>query len=288
MEENILKIGKIIERWVVLELSRKGMTDRMPSVSYVAQSALSYPATRHILESLPGLDMVRSVFIAYNLLSGDSDSKALKRTETIYNIDVRQKTSDEYYPEEYCDTCEGNGEVYCEDCDGEGEVGCEHCDSSGSITCSECDGQGKDEDDDECYECDGEGTEQCSDCDGEGTEQCRTCYGSGRYECPECGGTGEIEGESEVVDIQYTTVITQNKKFIKGLHKRLDGGEAIDDYDTLLNEYKGEILVTSIINDTIDYYGDWDGDDEIEYKLEGITKNRTTYRLNRENKICAY
>jgi hypothetical protein len=46
MEENILKVGKIIERWVTMDLSHKGMTNKMPSVSYIAHSTLSYPSNK--------------------------------------------------------------------------------------------------------------------------------------------------------------------------------------------------------------------------------------------------
>jgi RecJ-like exonuclease len=35
------------------------------------------------------------------------------------------------------------GHEYCEDCDGAGEVECPHCDGMGEIDCETCDGQGQ-------------------------------------------------------------------------------------------------------------------------------------------------
>ena len=206
MEENILKVGKILESWVTMDLSHRGMTDKMPSVSYITDSALSYPATKNILESLPGDEMVRSIFVAYNLLSGDDDSTALNKTRSIYMVDIKQKTSEEYYPDVECDYCDGGGEVNCESCDGNGDVECGECDGSGQISCEDCEGE-------EFIE--------CSDCDGDGSNTCNNCGGDGKFDCPECDGSGEKEGSEEVIDIQYSTILHRVKNCQKGLKKDL-------------------------------------------------------------------
>lgn len=280
MEENILKVGKIIERWVTMDLSHKGMNDKMPSVSYIAQSTLSYPATLSILSSLPGDEMVRSIFVAYNLLSGDSDSTALDKSRRIYMIDLKQKTSEEYFPDEECDYCDGNGEVSCQECDGHGEIECSHCDGSGQISCEDCEGE-------ECSLCDGDEFIKCSDCDGDGSDTCSDCYGDGKFECPECDGVGEVEGSEEVIDIQYSTIITQDESLTEGIELRLDNDDS-ESIDSLLNRFKGQIMITNVIDDVVDFYDEWYGESDVEYKLENIKLNHKGYKISRDNKISAF
>lgn len=279
MEENILKVGKIIERWVTMDLSHKGMTNKMPSVSYIADSALSYPATNNILDSLPGDEMIRSIFVAYNLLSGDDDTTALSKTRSIYMIDMVQKMSEEYYPDVECDYCDGNGEVSCESCGGDGEIECSDCDGSGQISCEDCEGE-------ECSLCDGDEFIKCSDCDGDGSNTCRECYGDGRFECPECQGGGETEGSEEVVDIQYSTITTQDESLAEGISERLNN-EDLGSIDELLKNYIGQIMVTNVIDDIVDFYDEWYGED-IEYRLENIKRNSKGYKIDRNNKISAF
>jgi hypothetical protein len=279
MEENILKVGKIIERWVTIDLSHKGMTNKMPSVSYIAQSTLSYPATLSILSSLPGDEMVRSIFVAYNLLSGDDDTTALSKTRSIYMIDMVQKMSEEYYPDVECDYCDGNGEVSCESCGGDGEIECSDCDGSGQISCEDCEGE-------ECSLCDGDEFIKCSDCDGDGSNTCRECYGDGRFECPECQGGGETEGSEEVVNIQYSTITTQDESLAEGISERLNN-EDLGSIDELLKNYIGQIMVTNVIDDIVDFYDEWYGED-IEYRLENIKRNSKGYKIDRNNKISAF
>ena len=280
MEENILKVGKIIERWVTMDLSHKGINDQMPSVSYIAQSVLSYPATLNILGSLHGDEMVRSIFVAYNLLSGDNDSTALDKSRRIYMIDLKQKTSEEYFPDEECTYCDGSGEVNCQECDGDGEIECSHCDGSGQISCEDCEGE-------ECSLCDGDEFIKCSDCDGDGSDTCSDCYGDGKFECPECEGSGEVEGSEEVIDIQYSTIITQDESLTEGIELRLDNDDS-ESIDSLLNRFKGQIMITNVIDDTVDFYDEWDGESDIEYKLENIKLNHKGYKIGRDNKISAF
>ncbi len=279
MEENILKVGKIIERWVTMDLSHKGMTNKMPSVSYIAQSTLSYPATLSILSSLPGDEMVRSIFVAYNLLSGDDDTTALSKTRSIYMIDMVQKMSEEYYPDVECDYCDGNGEVSCESCGGDGEIECSDCDGAGQISCEDCEGE-------ECSLCDGDEFIKCSDCDGDGSNTCRECYGDGRFECPECQGGGETEGSEEVINIQYSTITTQDESLAEGISERLNN-EDLGSIDELLKNYIGQIIVTNVIDDIVDFYDEWYGED-IEYRLENIKRNSKGYKIDRNNKISAF
>jgi len=287
MEENILKVGKIFERWVTMDLSHKGMIDKMPSVSYIASSVISYPATKNMLESLPGDEMVRSIFVAYNLLSGDNDSTALDKSRRIYMIDIKQKDGEEYIPDIECEECSGWGEVQCPECDGSGVEDCGNCEGRGSVDCGDCDGDGTDEDGDTCYTCDGEGSEKCYDCDGDGSYSCSGCGGEGKLECPECDGGGEVEGSEEVVDIQYSTIITQDESLVEGIKLRLDNDDS-ESIDSLLNRFKGQIMITNVIDDTVDFYDEWDGESEIEYKLENIRLNHKGYKIGRDNKISAF
>ena len=263
-----------------MDLLHKGINDKMPSVSYIAQSVLSYPATLNILGSLPGDEMVRSIFVAYNLLSGDNDSTALDKTRRIYMIDLKQKTSEEYFPDEECAYCDGSGEVNCQECDGDGEIECSHCDGSGQISCEDCEGE-------ECSICDGDEFIKCSDCDGDGSDACSDCYGDGKFECPECEGSGEVEGSEEVVDIQYSTIITQDESLTEGIELRLDNDDS-ESIDSLLNRFKSQIMVTNVIDDVVDFYDEWDGESDVEYKLENIKLNHKGYKIGRDNKISAF
>ena len=260
MNENILKVGKVLESWITLDLSHKGKLDMKPSVSYIESSALSYPPTRNILSSLDGDELIKGLFVAYNLLNGDDDNTALRKAETIYTIDYVQSEGDEYYPDENCETCEGMGEIHCEECDGMGYDDCGNCEGRGNEECGDCDGAGVDEEDDECNYCDGEGNTQCFDCDGDGTINCSTCEGSGNRECGECEGSGEVEGSIEKIDIEYGTIITQSTEMIEELDRRTDDRrvEIIDEFHEWVSRYKNEILITDKIDDTIEYDYEWD------------------------------
>ena len=289
MNENILKVGKVLESWITLDLSHKGKLDMKPSVSYIESSALSYPPTKNILSSLDGDELVKGLFVAYNLLNGDDDNTALRKAETIYTIDYVKSEGDEYYPDENCETCEGMGEIHCEECDGMGYDDCGSCEGRGNEECGECDGAGVDEDDDECNYCDGEGNTQCYDCDGDGTINCNTCEGSGNRECPECEGQGEIEGSIEKIDIEYGTIITQSTEMIEELDRRTDDRmeEIIDEFHEWISRYKNEILISDKIDDTIEYEYEWDAGDA-EAKLEGLRVNKLgDYKVGKNNQVTS-
>lgn len=289
MNENILKVGKVLESWVTLDLSHKGKLDMKPSVSYIESSALNYPPTKNILSTLDGDELVKGLFVAYNLLNGDDDNTALRKAETIYTIDYLKSEGDEYYPDEHCETCEGNGEIHCEECDGMGYDDCENCEGRGNEECGECDGAGVDEDDDECNYCDGEGNTQCHDCEGDGTIDCNTCEGSGNKECPECEGSGEVEGSIEKIDIEYGTIITQSTEMIEELNRRTNDRreEVIDEFNEWVSRYKNEILIADRIDDTIEYDYEWDAGDA-EAKLEGLRINKLgDYKVGKNNQVTS-
>ena len=289
MNENILKVGKVLESWITLDLSHKGKLDMKPSVSYIESSALSYPPTKNILSSLDGDELVKGLFVAYNLLNGDDDNTALRKAETIYTIDYVKSEGDEYYPDENCETCEGMGEVHCEECDGVGYDDCGSCEGRGNEECGECDGAGVDEDDDECNYCDGEGNTQCYDCDGDGTVNCSTCEGSGNRQCEECEGEGEVEGSIEKIDIEYGTIITQNLEMVEELNRRTDDQrvEIIDEFNEWVSRYKNEILIADKIDDTIEYEYEWDAGDA-EAKLEGVRQNKLgDFKVGKNNQVTS-
>ena len=289
MNENILKVGKVLESWITLDLSHKGKLDMKPSVSYIESSALSYPPTKNILSSLDGDELVKGLFVAYNLLNGDDDNTALRKADTIYTIDYVQSEGDEYYPDENCENCDGMGEIECEDCDGLGYDDCGNCEGSGNEECGNCDGAGVDEYDDECNYCEGEGNTQCYDCDGDGTIDCNTCEGSGNRECDECEGGGEVEGSIEKIDIEYGTIITQSTEMIEELNRRTDDEreEIIDEFHEWVSRYKNEILIADKIDDTIEYEYEWEVGDA-EAKLEGLRMNKLgDYKVGKNNQVTS-
>jgi len=122
MDKKILILAKSIETLVTREMSDRGYLDRKPSVSYVSSVALNFPAIVSILSGLKGDELVRVIFVSFNLLNGDSDEVAMSRAKDIFMIDVKSIQGEEYNKMEDCDVCYGNGEVRCEECDGEGEV----------------------------------------------------------------------------------------------------------------------------------------------------------------------
>jgi len=290
MSENILKVGKVLESWVTLDLSHKGKLDMKPSVSYVESSALNYPPTKNILSTLDGDELIKGLFVAYNLLNGDDDKTALQKANTIYTIDYLKSESDEYLADEYCDNCEGNGEVNCNVCDGLGYEDCGNCEGRGKDECGECDGEGVDENGDSCTNCDGDGSITCDDCDGDSTVDCTYCDGTGNRECKECEGNGEVTGNIEKIDVEYGTIITQSTEMIEELNRRTDDRrkEVIDGFNKWVDRYKNEILITDKIDDTIEYYGEWEVGDE-EAKLEYVRTNKLgEYRVsNRSGQITS-
>jgi len=289
MSENILKVGKVLESWVTLDLSHKGLLDKKPSISYIESSALSYPPTKNILSTLDGDELIKGLFVAYNLLNGDDDKTALQKANTIYTIDYMKSESDEYYPDEDCETCDGNGEVSCDMCDGLGYVDCGNCEGRGSEECGDCDGEGVDKDGDTCSYCEGDGSITCDDCEGDSTTDCTYCHGSGNQNCSECDGNGEVEGSIEKIDIEYGTIITQSTEMIEELNRRTNDRreEVIDGFNKWVDRYKNEILITDKIDDTIEYEYEWEVGDE-EAKFENLRINKLgDYRVGRTGKITA-
>ena len=290
MSENILKIGKVLESWITLDLGHKGMLDKKPSVSYIESMALlNNSPTRNIVRSLDGEELIKGIFVAYNLLSGDDDNTALQKANTIYTIDYIKSEGDEYYADETCQECGGDGEVECDTCDGLGYNDCGICEGRGNEECDECNGEGVDEDFDVCSTCNGDGGMACDDCEGNSTVDCNDCEGSGRRECGECEGNGEIEGNIEKIDIEYGTVITQSLDMSEELNRRTyDGSEdTIDGFNKWLNRYKNEILITDRIDDTIEYDYEWEVGDA-EAKLEGLRINKLKdYRVAKNNQVTA-
>ena len=130
MEEKILKISKILEKWVRLDKSHKGLKDKTPTASYVVSSVLDYPPTKSLAMKFKGKDLGRLFFTTYNLLNGDSDLDALKKSETTYVVDIIEPEGQSYHMvndcessgEQTCDVCSGMGTSYCEECDGSGQT----------------------------------------------------------------------------------------------------------------------------------------------------------------------
>ena len=290
MNENILKIGKVLESWITLDLSHKGLLDKKPSISYIESSSLSYPPTKNILSSLDGEELIKGLFVTYNLLNGDDDKTALQKANTIYGIDYVKSESDEYFADVYCEECDGGGEVSCSECDGLGYLDCDSCEGRGNEECGECNGEGVDEDGDSCMYCDGDGSITCDDCGGDLTIDCTDCEGSGNRECGECEGSGEVVGDTYKIDIEYGTIITQNLEMVEELNRRTNNQreEVIDEFNEWVARYKNEILIIDKIDDTIDYEYEWEVGDE-EAKLENVRINKLDdYKVsNRSGQITS-
>lgn len=267
MEEEILKLAKVIERLVVNQMNKKNLTDRIPSVSYVVQESLSFPITRHILSDTDGKSLIRSIFTAYNLLTGDNDESAVKKSKTISDISIVEREGESYLRKEECSECGGTGNVSCDECYGDGTIDCRECDGSGFEQCPECDGS-----DEECDNCGGDGEVSCSGCYGSGKESCPECYGSGEKTCEECSGMGEVEGDygDEVIDVSYFNIVTQNEDLVSEINNNLDSDDEIKNLDEIIDKYKSEILKLDTFSDTIHFSNDWMADESVDYKLENI------------------
>lgn len=281
MDKKILILAKSIETLVTREMSDRGYLDRKPSVSYVSAVALNFPAIVSILSGLEGDELVRVLFVAYNLLSGDSDEVAVNRTKDIFMLDVKSIQGEEYNRMEECDVCGGGGEIECLECDGTGKMDCSDCDGSGSLNCDECGGEGE-VDGEECHYCGGDGETHCGDCGGSGDVHCDECYGNGEVRCEECGGEGEIEGSNEVIDVEMSTIITQNPKLIEELDSLHDpNDDEIKEFGQFIEKYSNEILVIDVINDTEEFDYEWGGDSSVRDKLERTWTNFKNYKVTR-------
>lgn len=265
MEVEILKMAKVIERLVVNQMNKKNLTDKIPSVSYVVEESLSFPITKNMLNYMDGESLIRSIFTAYNLLTGDNDVSALKKSKTISNITVVERESESYLPQVECNECSGMGEITCEECYGEGGVDCRECKGDGLQQCPECDGS-----DEECDHCGGDGEISCSECYGGGTESCGECYGSGKLNCQECGGSGEVEADDYSIDVSYYVIVTQSEDLVNEINNNLDSDDEIENFDEIIDKYQSEILKLDTFNDSINYHSDWGVDDSVDYKLEHI------------------
>lgn len=284
MEEEILKLAKVIERLVTNQMNKKNLTDRIPSVSYVVQESLSFPITRHILSDTDGKSLIRSVFTAYNLLTGDNDVTALKKSKTISIISVVEREGESYLPKKECNECGGSGDVKCDECYGDGAINCRECEGSGYEQCPECDGS-----DEECDNCGGDGEVSCSGCYGSGTESCGECYGSGGVTCQECSGSGVIEADygDEVIKVSYFSIVTQSEDLVNEINNNIDSSDGeIKNFDEIIDKYQSEILKIDTIADTIDFSNDWMADESVDYKLENLKTPYYKFTV-KDNKITS-
>lgn len=102
-----------------------------------------------------------------------------------------------------------------------------------------------------------------------------------RYVCQDCDGDGESETGIELIDIQLTTIVTQNSNLVETIKNNLDSiDNEIEYFDSILNDYKHEILIIDIINDTVENGQEWpeylDGT-----KLEDIHHNLNNFSIKR-------
>ena len=288
MDKKLLILAKSIESLVTRELSNTNQLNKKPSVSYVSDIALNFPAIRDILSSFDGSDMVRVIFVAFNLLNGDSDEVAMNRAKDIFMFDIETKQGEEYNKMVTCDVCNGDGKVKCQECDGDGEVECDSCNTLGKIRCDECLGNGE-VDDEECHYCGGDGDVTCRDCGGNGNVHCDECYGDGNVKCVECGGGGEVKGYDTVIDIQMSSIITQNPKLMEELDTIHDhNNDMIKEFNNFIKKYIEEILVIDVINDTIDFSDVWSNDSSVNDKLENIFINFNDFKISKNNKKGKY
>ena len=281
MEETILRAAKIFEKWITFQMGKKGLMDKIPSVSYITDELLSYNGTKSILLGLDRQELIRSIFTAYNLLTGDDDTSAVKKTNAISDISVVERESEAYRPKVECDECGGEGEIRCEECDGEGYVECLECDASGYLQCPECEGS-----DENCDHCGGDGEIRCIECYGSGTESCSECYGSGKLGCQECDGNGEVESNDDYIDVSYYFIVTQSEDLVNEINKNLDSDDEIKNFNEIIDKYQSEILKLDTFNEMIDYYNDWGVDESVDYKLEGILSPYFNYKV-KNDKITA-
>ena len=281
MDKKILILAKSIETLVTRELSNNDLLDKKPSVSYVSDIALNFPAITSILSSLEGDELVRVIFVSFNLLNGDSDEVAMSRAKDIFMLDGKSIQGEEYNKMEECDVCGGGLEIECDECRGTGEMDCSTCIGSGNLNCDECGGEGE-VDGEECDYCGGDGEVHCGDCGGSGDVHCDECYGDGRIQCGECEGEGEVEGSDEVVDVEMSTIITQNPKLIEELDSLHDpNDDEIKEFGQFIEKYSNEILVIDVIDDTEEFDYEWGGDSSVRDKLEAVRTNFKNYKVTR-------
>jgi len=281
MDKKILILAKSIEKLTVMQLSKDGLLDKKPSVSYISDIALNFPAVISILSDLEGGELVRVLFVVYNLLNGDTDEVAMNRAKDIFMIDVKSIQGEEYNKMEDCDVCYGNGEIACEECSGEGEIECSDCNGSGNLNCEECGGEGE-VDGEECHYCGGDGEVHCGDCGGSGQVHCDECYGNGEVRCEECDGEGEVESSTEVVDVEMSTILTQSHQLVEELDTLHDpNDDEITEFGQFIEKYSNEILVIDVINDTIEFDYEWGGDSSVRDKLERTWTNFKNYKVSR-------
>jgi len=280
MDKKILILAKAIETLVTGELSNNDLLDKKPSVSYVSDIALNFPAITSILSYLDGDELVRILFVTYNLLNGDSDEVAVNRTKDIFMINVKSIHGEEYYRKEECGVCHGSGNIDCDECRGTGEIDCSTCKGSGYIDCDECSGEGE-VDGEECHYCGGDGEVHCGDCGGSGDVRCDECYGDYEVKCGECSGEGQVT-TNEVIDVEMSTIITQNPKLMEeldSLHDPID--DEIKEFGQFIEKYSNEILVIDVLYDTELFYNEWGGDSSVRDKLEDTIVNFKRYKVSR-------
>lgn len=261
MEEKILKLGKAIEKFIIIQMSSKNLLDKKPSVSFILESIISYRPFLSIIEDLRGEELIRPIFVAYNLLNGDREEEALMKSSNINWLVVRELQGEEYH-----------NEVDCPECDGTGEVECNTCYGGGTEDCEQCEGSGEDEGE-ECYRCDGSGEMECRDCDGRGLEECSTC-----------AGHGVVDNDEEVVDVVVSTIVTQNTYLYDEIMENYnENTDEIKNFGEIIGNYLNEIIRFDIFNDTVSFKSDWGGDSEVLTKLLSTYIPIKNFRINKVN-----
>ena len=222
-------IKKFIDKMVSLD-----KTLLKPSAGFILNRMLTLPgASRLVRSSFNNKEIVQLAYAVYFMFKGDSLEAAIWKSKNDLSLLKLREVGDSYRLEIECDECYGDGHIDCDECGGSGDEECEECEGTGLVY----DVDVSDED------------MECEECEGTGQRPCWTCSDTaGHIDCHSCGGSGEVEDEDETVFYNDSVWVIGNPELTQKLDS-LEQGTFIPNMDEILDEYKGDILLLSVVEE---------------------------------------
>lgn len=228
-EQIVPLIKKFIDKMVSLN-----KTNSTPSAGFILNRMLSLPASSTLVRSsFNNKEIVQLAYAVYFMFKGDSLESAIWKSKNDLNLLKLREVGDSYKLEIECEECYGDGYIDCDECEGSGNEECEECEGTGLVYDTDV----SDED------------VECKECEGTGQRPCWTCSDTaGQINCHSCDGEGTRDDEDETVFYNDSVWVIGNPELTQKLDS-LEQGVFNPNMDELLDEYRGDILLLSVVEE---------------------------------------
>jgi len=228
-EQIVPLIKKFIDKVVNLD-----KTLSKPSAGFIINRMLTLPgASRLVRSSFNNKEIVQLAYAVYFMFKGNSLEAAIWKSKNDLSLLKLREVGDSYTLEIECEECYGDGYIDCDECEGSGNEECEECEGTGLVY----DVDVSDED------------MECQECEGTGQRPCWTCSESGGHvDCDNCVGSGTHDDDEDTVFYNDSVWVIGNPELSQKLDS-LEQGTFIPNIEELLDEYKGDIVLLSWVEE---------------------------------------